>query len=249
MGHRCEVHGPQQSRFLNHCLPKYHPPMRLVTIIAALLLGLTLVACGAEEGTAPLTLEERVVGEAEAPGSEPDPVETQKTVTGLDELESEMAGPEVFDEDLQAMEEAGFVSLVIDTRFFPSEPGGEHAPGTPHVVTFVSEFEAEDGAEAGATVARDIGLRPCPETCAYEITEFEPAGVPDAMGVQAIATQERIDEIGDDIQPDARYSVYFADGPIAYEVTVFGPPDEVSREQVEEIAEALYTRVNGAPLP
>ena len=223
--------------------------MRLVTILAALALGLMLVACGAEETTAPLALEERVVGEAEAPGSEPDPVETQTSVTGLEELEAEMAGPEVFEEDLQAMEEAGFVSLVIDTRFYPSEPGGEHEPGTPHVYTRVAEFDSEDGASAGATVARDIGLRPCPETCAYEIAEFEPSGVPDAMGVQAVATQESIDEIGDDIQPDARYSVYFADGPIAYEVTVFGPPDDVSREQVEEIAEALYARVQGAPLP
>ena len=223
--------------------------MRLRIIAAALVCTLPLVACGAEQATAPLTLEERVVGEAEAPGSEPDPVETQRTVTGLEELESEMAGPEVFDEDLRAMEEAGFVSLVIDTRFFPSEPGGDHVPGTPHVVTFVSEFESEDGAIAGATVARDIGLRPCPETCAYEIAEFEPTGVPGAMGVQAIATQEAIDEIGDDIQPDARYSVYFTDGPIAYEVTVFGPPDEVSRQQVEEIAADLYERVQGAPLP
>ena len=78
------------------------------------------------------------------------------------------------------MADAGFISLVIDTRFFPSEPGGEHVPGTPHVFTVVSEFESEDGASAGANVAHDIGLRPCPETCAYEIAEFEPAGVPDA---------------------------------------------------------------------
>ena len=224
--------------------------MRLITIAAALVFSLALVACGTEEASAPsLTLEERVVGEAEAPGSEPDPVETQKTVTGLEELEAEMAGPEVFDEDLTAIEQAGFVSMVIDTRFFPSEPGGEHAPGTPHVLTFVSEFESEVGANEGVDVAHDIGLRPCPETCAYEITEFEPAGIPDAKGVQAIATQEAIDEIGDDIQPDARYSVYFADGPIAYEVTIFGPPDEVSREQVEDIAGKLYARVKGAPLP
>ena len=224
--------------------------MRLLTVAATLVFGVALVACGAEEASAPLTLEQRVVGEAEAPGSVPDPVETQVTVTGLEEVEAELAGPEVFDEDLRAIEQAGFVSMVIDTRFFPSrEPGGEHAPGTPHVVTFVSEFESEEGASEGVDVAHDIGLRPCPETCAYEFTEFEPAGVPDATGVQAIATQESIDEIGDDIQPDARYSVYFADGLVAYEVTMFGPPDEVSRQQVEDIAGKLYARVKGAPLP
>ena len=52
--------------------------MRLITIAAALVFSLALVACGTEEASAPLTLEERVVGEAEAPGSEPDPEETQK---------------------------------------------------------------------------------------------------------------------------------------------------------------------------
>ena len=223
--------------------------MRLITIAAALVFCLALVSCGSEEASTPMTLEQRVVGTAEAPGSEPDPEETQKTVTGLEELEAEMAGPEVFDEDLDAVAEAGFVSMVIDTRFFPSEPGGEHAPGTPHVLTFVSEFESDEGATAGVDVAQRIGLRPCPETCAYEITEFEPAGIPNAKGVQAIATQEAIDEIGDDIQPDARYSIYFADGPIAYEVTVFGPPDDVSKQQVEDIAGKLYARVKGAPLP
>jgi hypothetical protein len=51
------------------------------------------------------------------------------------------------------------------------------------------------------------------------------------------------------IHPDARYSVYFRDGPVAYEVTLFGTPDEVTREQAEEIAQALDERVRGAPLP
>jgi hypothetical protein len=223
--------------------------MRLVAIAAALVFSVSLVACGNEEAGAALPLEDRVVGAAEAPGSEPDPVETPVTATGIEELEAELAGPNVYEEDLRAVEEAGFVSMVVNTRFFPSEPGGEHAPGTPHVVTFVYEFEADDGANTGADLAHDIGLRPCPETCAYEITEFEPTSVPDAKGVQAIATQESIDEIGDDIHPDARYSVYFADGPVAYEVTVFGPPDEVTSQQVEDIAADLYERVHGAPLP
>jgi hypothetical protein len=223
--------------------------MRLVTFAAALVCSLSLVACQGEEASAPLTLEQRVVGEAEAPGSEPDPQETPVTVTGLEELEAELAGLPASDEDLRAIGEAGFVSAVIDTRFFPSEPGGEHVPGTPHVVSSVYEFESEEGANAAVDVGHTIGLRPCPETCAYEITDFEPSGVPDAKGAEAIATQESIDEIGDDIQPDARYSVYFADGPFAYEVTMFGPPDEVSRQQAEDIAAELYARVEGAPLP
>ena len=130
-----------------------------------------------------------------------------------------------------------------------SQPGGEHIPGAPHVFTIVSEFESDEGANAAVNVAHRIGLRPCPETCAYEITEFQPDGVPNAKGVEALATQESIDRIGDDIEPDARYSVYFADGPFAYGVTTFGRPGEVSRQQVEDIAAKLYARVKGAPLP
>ncbi|MDQ4034646.1 MAG: hypothetical protein M3153_01850 [Chloroflexota bacterium] len=222
--------------------------MRLTPLAPVLVLGV-LIACGSQEARAPLALEQRVVGAAEAPGSEPDPEETPVAATGLEELESELAGPELYEEDIRAFAEAGFVSLVIDTRFFPSEPGGEHIPGTPHVFTVVYQFESAEGANAAVDVAHAIGLRPCPETCAYAITEFEPAGVPDARGVEAIATQEAIDRIGDHIQPDARYSVFFADGPFAYEVTMFGPPDEVSRQQLEDIAEKLYARVNDAPLP
>ena len=223
--------------------------MRLVTVAAALVFTLALVACAGEEARAALTLEERVVGAAEALGSEPDPVETRDTVTGFEELESALAGPTAYDEDFRALDEAGFVAAVVDTRFFPSEPGGQHLPELPHVVTIVSEFESEDGANAAVDVALRIGLRPCPETCAYAITEFQPAGVPNAKGVEAIATQESIDRIGDDIEPDASYSVYFADGPFMYEVTMFGPPDEVSRQQVEDIAANLHARVEGAPLP
>ena len=172
-------------------------------------------------------------------------------MTGLEELEAEFAGPEVYDEDLEAMADAGFVSLVIDTRFFPSEPGGEHVPGHASRRSRLSPSSSRRTERSRAPTWRtDIGLRPCPETCAYEITEFEPAGVPDAQGVEAIATQESIDEIGDDIQPDARYSVYFADGPFAYEVTVFGPPDEVSRAAGRgDRGDAVRARRAGAPSP
>ena len=34
-----------------------------------------------------------------------------------------------------------------------------------------------------------------------------------------------------------------------HEVTMFGPPDEVNKEQVDDIAEKLYARVQDAPSP
>jgi hypothetical protein len=47
--------------------------------------------------------------------------------------------------------------------------------------------------------------------------------------------------------PFAAYKITFADGPFAYEVDMFGPPDKVSQEQAEEIAKNLYERVEGSP--
>jgi hypothetical protein len=230
--------------------------VRLITLAAALAFGTALAACGGDEAAAPLTLQERVPGTAEAPGSEADPVETQRTLTGLEDLESEFLAHEsaMTEEDISQLGEAGFVSMVIDTRWYPSEPGAEHAPPgvpepSPHLFTLVGQFESAEGASAAVELTHNIGLRPCPETCAFDISEFEVAGLPDAKGAQAIATQESIDRVGDDLEPRATYSIYFADGPFAYEVTLGGPPEEVSQQQAEEIAKKLYERVAGAPLP
>ena len=110
------------------------------------------------------------------------------------------------------------------------------------------------GSDAGATDAVDLlhadGLEPCPETCAFAITEFDVDGIPNARGVQRIATQEALDAVGDtDRFPHAEYKILFADGPFSYDLTLFGPPDEVSEQQAEEIAAKLYDRVAGAPPP
>ena len=65
-----------------------------------------------------------------------------------------------------------------------------------------------------------------------------------------IATQEAIDRVGDvEHPPYAEYSIHFVDGPLAYDVRLSGPPDEVSLQQAEEIVTKLYARVQGAPPP
>ena len=82
------------------------------------------------------------------------------------------------------------------------------------------------------------------------LAEFEVDGIPNAKGIQRIATQEALDRVGDMISlPRADYTIYFSDGPFAYEVSLFGPPDNVSERQAEEIATKLYERVEGAPPP
>ena len=63
-----------------------------------------------------MALEQRVPGEADAPGSQVDPVETPITVAGIEDVPSLPDGlfsPE--EEDVSAMEEAGFVAGLVDT--------------------------------------------------------------------------------------------------------------------------------------
>jgi hypothetical protein len=224
--------------------------MRQGVVFLAIAALLGIAACNGDDAAPPLTLDQRVVGEAEAPGWEPDPIETRRTATGLEELAATMEDQLITatEEEAAALGEAGFVTAILDARFFPSEPGALHVQGDPHISTLVMEF----GSEAGATDAVDLlhadGLEPCPETCAFSVTEFEVDGIPNARGIQRIATQEALDRIGDtERPPHAEYSIYFADGPFAYEVKMFGSPDEVSEQQAEEIAAKLFTRVQGAP--
>ena len=235
--------------------------MRMGVVGLAVVAVMGIAACGGDnaavtstagDNPALLTLEQRIPGEAEAPGSEPDPRETRRTATGLEEvapiLEHQLIT--ATEEEEAALEEAGFVSAILDTRFFPSEPGAEHEGGEPHIATLVMEFGSEAGAADAVALLHADGLEPCPETCAFDLAEFEPNGIPNAMGAQRIATQDSLDATGDsDLHPHAEYTIYFADGPFAYAVKLFGSPGEVSVQQAEEIAIKLHDRVAGAPPP
>jgi hypothetical protein len=222
--------------------------MRLLALLATAVIALSAAACGGEEDAAPLALEQRVSGEADAPGSQADPVETPVAVTGIEDVRSLPDGlfsPE--EEDVSAMEEAGFASALVDTRFFPSEPGAEHVGDEPHVARLVMQLASEEGAADVADLLHEDGLEPCPGSCAADISEFDVDDIPDAQGVQRITTAEDLEETGEQGPPFAVYKITFADGPFAYEVDMFGPPDKVSQEQAEEIAKNLYERVEGSP--
>ncbi|HEX2405164.1 MAG TPA: hypothetical protein VHM29_10730, partial [Acidimicrobiia bacterium] len=120
------------------------PSMRLLVLFVTAVMALSVAACGGEDA-APLALEQRVSGEADAPGSQADPVETPITIAGIEDARSL---PELLftpeEEDVTAMEEAGFVSGLVDTRFFPSEPGAEHVGDEAHVATLVMHFASEE---------------------------------------------------------------------------------------------------------
>ena len=138
-------------------------------------------------------------GEAEAPGSKPDPVETTVKAVGVAELASKMEDALITptEEEAARLGEDGFVSAILDGRFFPSEPGGEHSGDEPHVVSLVMQFDSDAGATDAVDLLYTDGLEPCPETCAFDIAEFEVDGIPNAKGAQRIATQEALDQVGD----------------------------------------------------
>ena len=222
--------------------------MRLLALLATAVIALSAAACGGEEDAAPLALEQRVSGEADAPGSQADPVETPVAVTGIEDVRSLPDGlfsPE--EEDVSAMEEAGFASALVDTRFFPSEPGAEHVGDEPHVARLVMQLASEEGAADVADLLHEDALEPCPGNCAVDISEFDVDDIPDAQGVQRITTAEELEATGEQGPPFAAYKITFADGSFAYEVDMFGPPDKVSQEQAEEFAKNLYERVEGSP--
>jgi hypothetical protein len=224
-------------------------PMHLRAPAAVVLAAMAIAACSPSQAAGPLTLEDRVPGAEGAPGSEPDPRETQVVVTGLDEFEAEILVdvPDVTDVEVQTLEDAGFVSAIADTRFYPTEEGAGHSAESVHLSTFVLQFDSPEGAREAAELMQAFELRTCPETCAFTSAEFEVDGLPDAFGAQRIATQESLDAVGDPGEPQAVYAIVFADGPYVYDIALSGPPEEVSEQEAEELAQALYGRVAGAP--
>jgi len=212
-----------------------------------------LAACGGGgDDAAPLTLEQRVTGDADAPDSQTDPVETPITVAGIEDVSSL---PELLftpePEDVAAMEKAGFVSGLVDTRFFPSEPGAAHVGDEVHLATLVLQLASDEQAADMADVLHDDGLEPCPGSCAVDISEFEVGDIPDAQGGVRTQTAENLEATGAEGDPFSAHSITFADGPFAYKVTMFafGPAGRVSQEQLLEIAKKLHERVEGAPPP
>jgi hypothetical protein len=236
--------------------------MRLGVVVLAVVAVMGVAACGGQDAggqdaggdqaSGPLTLEQRVVGETDAPGSEPDPRETRRTATGVEEaaaiLDHQMIT--ATEEETAALGEAGFVSAILDTRFFPSKPGAEHVGDEPHIATLVMEFSSEAGAADAVDLLHTDGFEPCPVSCAFSVAEFEVDGIPNGRGIQRIATKESLDRVGDtEREPHAEYSIYFSDGPFAYVVRSFGPPEKVSEQRAQEAAAKLYSRVHDATPP
>ena len=140
--------------------------------------------------------------------------------------------------------EAGFQAAIADTRYF----GETHIGASSHIFSSVIQLDSEDGAANALQWVHEDRLKPCPKTCAVQISEFEVDGIPDAQGVRRSQNAEDIEAVGrEGDMPFEAYEVLFSDGPFVYTVDVHGPPGSVTEEQVQEIASALHSRVEGAP--
>jgi hypothetical protein len=73
-------------------------------------------------------------------------------------------------------------------------------------------------------------LRPCPESCAFSVSEFDVDGIPGAFGVRRFASEEAVQTAGtSDERPYDSYAVFFADGDFAYDIDLGGPPGRPRR--------------------
>jgi len=221
--------------------------VRAVLLAIALVVATGLVACGGDEDepAPPLTLEQRLLRESDVPGSKVDPVEVRLTADDLDELTGwDVQAAEI---DRSKLEDAGFVSAIHETRFIPNRPGGPHTPDSPHVRILVLQFESDDGAATGVDLVVEESLKPCPGECAMQFEEFDVSGVPDAEGTRRFTTKESLEATGGEGVPSDSYTIVFADGPFVYEVEGFADSGEVSKKQIEEIAQKVHDRIEGAP--
>ena len=211
--------------------------MRFAIRLLVSLTTVALVACGAE----PAPVAERFPTAAEAPGTQPDPVEKGQTVEDLDEFIPAFSEA-LIDPDREEMTTVfqGLERAGLDVRFF----GDTHDPHGPHLFSWFIELDSEDGASSALDWLEADSKKPCPHSCATRVSSFDVDGIPDARGVHRLATAEDIEAAGTESEdPSDSYWVGFTVGSIVYSVDLHGPPGSVSEEQAQKIVSAFYERL------
>jgi hypothetical protein len=223
--------------------------MRLAFPLLVAVTALTLVSCGgSDDGTAvPVPVAQRFLTVEDAPGSNTDPVETRQTTEDFDEFIAVLTDASIDpdkDEMTAVFQDAGFKAAGVDARFF----GETHTPETsPHVFSSFIEVESEDGATSALEFLETDVRKPCPQSCATQISDFDVGDIAGAHGVHRIATAEDIAQAGSSEQrPRESYWVGFTDGAVVYTLDLQGPPGSVSEKQAHEIARAYYERLTGS---
>jgi hypothetical protein len=211
-------------------------------------LGLAACGGGSDEAasTGPLALDQRVVTEEDAPDSKPDPVEKRQTATDEDEFVKKMGDAFInpTEQETEDLQTVGFVQAIRDTRYF----GDVHSKDAAHTFSLVVQFDSPDSAKEMADFFHTDSLRPCPESCAFSVSEFDVDGIPGATGVRRYASEEAVQAAGtSENRPRDSYAIFFADGDFAYDIDLGGPPGTTSEDKAVEIAQKLYDRVHGRP--
>ena len=214
----------------------------------AAVLGLAACGGGSDEATSTgaLALDQRVVTEEDAPDSKPDPVEKRQTAADEDEFVEKMGDAFInpTEQETEDLQTVGFVQAIRDTRYF----GDVHSKDAAHTFSLVVQFDSPDSAKEMADFFHTDSLRPCPESCAFSVSEFDVDGIPGATGVRRYASEEAVQAAGtsENIPRDS-YAIFFADGDFAYDIDLSGPPGTTSEDKAVEIAQKLYDRVHGLP--
>jgi hypothetical protein len=220
----------------------------LFAFAVAAVLGLAACGGGSDEATStgPLALDQRVVTEEDAPDSKPDPVEKRQTAADEDEFVEKMGDAFInpTEQETEDLQNVGFVQAIRDTRYF----GDVHSKDAAHTFSLVVQFDSPDSAKEMADFFHTDSLRPCPESCAFSVSEFDVDGIPGATGVRRYASEEAVQAAGtsENIPRDS-YAIFFADGDFAYDIDLGGPPGTTSEGKAVEIAQKLYDRVHGLP--
>jgi hypothetical protein len=211
--------------------------------------AVTLVSCsGSADGTAgPVPVAQRFLTVEDAPGSNTDPIEARQTTEDFDEFIAVLTDASIDpdrDEMTAVFHDAGFKAAGVDARFF----GETHSPETsPHVFSSFIEVESEDGATSALDFLETDLKKPCPQSCATQISDFDVGDIAGARGVHRIATAEDIEAVGATEQrPRDSYWVGFTNGAVVYTLDLQGPPGSVSEEQAHEIASAYHERLTGS---
>jgi hypothetical protein len=211
-------------------------------------LGLAACGGGSDEATStgPLALDQRVVTEEDAPDSKPDPVEKRQTAADEDEFADKMGDAFInpTEQETEDLQTVGFVQAIRDTRYF----GDVHSRDDVHTFSLVVQFDSPDSAKKMADFFHTDSLRPCPESCAFSVSEFDVDGIPGATGVRRYASEEAVQAAGtSENRPQDSYAIFFADGDFAYDIDLSGPPGTTSEDKAVEIAQKLYDRVHERP--
>ena len=224
--------------------------MRLALALLAALVLTVLVACGSDDEATkatPATLSQQMLKAEDAPGSKADPVEKGGMTVKFDEFIQELgeiADRSGHDRDDRSLQEGRLQRGGYGGAFLRRE--AHLSPGC--LMSSVRSFSLQS--DEGATSALDWleadTRKPCPHSCAVQISDFDVDDIPAARGIHRIATSEAVKRLGNtDDQPFDSYWVGFTNGSSVYTVDLNGTPGSVSEEQALKIASAYYERLAG----